>query len=341
MMIVGWAEPDFHGPAGPGLTFLTRLTLVREVNFDAALGTLVANPLPEMVGLRSGVLASERGVALGSVGAGAAPHAVPGTDGGAAASAELGAAFSGFGPGDVFGACVLTNGSFATGLGVAITINSGQSQYWLPGVDLPGCDYNVSKADYVDPRLCQAACTADGARCLAFSYGQGKANSGTCSLKNCAPAPVSNPKFTSGIVAPAPQGSVSVRVGTCAEVTQGRGVLRGGGAAAGFPLLAGESTVTLRVFADRSVADFFVQGGRWSGTMTWLDALPRAAGDSVVALWANASSLLCQSSVMRSLSGQSAFQTSIFCGVSLCRIAILPCLSVLPLATSTPFKNVR
>ena len=321
-MIVGWAEPDFKGPAGPGITFLTRLTLIREVNYDAALRTLVANPLPELVGLRSGVLASERGVALA---AGAAPHAVPGTDGGAAASAEVGVSFSGFAPGAVFGACVLSSGgSFGTGLGVAITINSGevragarahacarafrtlrpshpalcarrrppfrkeQSQYWLPGVNLPGCDYNVTHAAYTDPLLCQAACTRDSANCSAFSFVPAKKGS-TCSLKNCVPLPVDNPEYTSGIVASLAPGSVSVRVGSCAEVAQGRGALRGG--AHSFPMLPGESSLSLRVFPDRSVADFFVQGGRWSGTMTWLDAAPRAANDSLVVLWATNSSV--------------------------------------------------
>ena len=74
MMIIGWAMPDFKGEAGPGITFLTRLTLLREVHWDADLQTLVSSPVPELVGLRNATVASERGVALG-----AAPRAVPGT----------------------------------------------------------------------------------------------------------------------------------------------------------------------------------------------------------------------------------------------------------------------
>ena len=31
MMLIGWATPDFNGPAGPGIEFLTRLTGLREV----------------------------------------------------------------------------------------------------------------------------------------------------------------------------------------------------------------------------------------------------------------------------------------------------------------------
>jgi hypothetical protein len=32
MMMIGWATPDFHGDAGKGITFLTRLTGLREVH---------------------------------------------------------------------------------------------------------------------------------------------------------------------------------------------------------------------------------------------------------------------------------------------------------------------
>ena len=96
MMVVGWALPDYKGPAGPGVDAVTRLTLVREVNWDAALGSLVANPLPEIALLRAEILASERGVALGNA---AAPHLVQGTAGGAAASADVNANFSGFAQG--------------------------------------------------------------------------------------------------------------------------------------------------------------------------------------------------------------------------------------------------
>ena len=31
MMMIGWATPDFHGAAGKGIEFLTRLTGLREV----------------------------------------------------------------------------------------------------------------------------------------------------------------------------------------------------------------------------------------------------------------------------------------------------------------------
>ena len=37
---------DYHGDAGPGIQFLTRLTLLREVNWDTKTQNLVANPVP-------------------------------------------------------------------------------------------------------------------------------------------------------------------------------------------------------------------------------------------------------------------------------------------------------
>lgn len=42
MMMLGWATPDFHGNAGPGINFLTRMTLLREVNYEPTLQNLVS-----------------------------------------------------------------------------------------------------------------------------------------------------------------------------------------------------------------------------------------------------------------------------------------------------------
>ena len=117
MLMIGWATPDFHGDGGPGINFLTRLTLLREVNFDAKTMNLVSNPVPELVGLRSGSLASERAVAM-------SPDAkvIAGTGGGAAASADVNISFSGFKDGDSFGVCVLSSANGSTGIGISITV---------------------------------------------------------------------------------------------------------------------------------------------------------------------------------------------------------------------------
>lgn len=283
-MMVGWALPDFTGDAGPGITFLTRLTLVREVTWDAELATLVSNPLPELAGLRADYIARERGLALAP---GGAPTVVPGTPGGAAASADVVVTFSGVAPGAVFGACVLVDGAGAGGLGALVSVSSGggsPGDYYEPGEDRPGGDYNVTDVSYSDPRVCQAACTADPA-CAAYTYVTRPPLVGSCCLKGSVPAQNPNPTCTSGIK-PAPPGSFDVRVGSCAEAAAGalRGPpvgtlrLRGGSAA---------PTLTLRVLADRSVADFFAEGGRWAGTVSWPTShAPRNPGDSAVLAWA-------------------------------------------------------
>merc|ERR1719446_198561 len=64
LMTIGWALGDYKGAAGPGIHFLTRLTLLREVNYDVKTQNLVSNPVPELAGLRTGQLASEKGIKL-------------------------------------------------------------------------------------------------------------------------------------------------------------------------------------------------------------------------------------------------------------------------------------
>jgi len=120
MMAIGWATPDYHGAAGAGINFLTRLTLLREVNYDAKTMNLVSNPTPELKGLRTASIASMKAVALS-----AKPTVVKGTGAGAAASADVEITFSGAAAGSSFGACVLGSATNAsTGLGIKITINA-------------------------------------------------------------------------------------------------------------------------------------------------------------------------------------------------------------------------
>lgn len=80
---------------------------MREVNWDVKTKNLVSNPVPELLGLRTGVLASENIPSLPPVDS---PHIVAKTSGGAAASADIVVKFSGFSTSTTgsFGACVLS-----------------------------------------------------------------------------------------------------------------------------------------------------------------------------------------------------------------------------------------
>ena len=127
MMMIGWVR-DFHGDAGPGIQFLTRLTLLREVNWDVKTNNLVSNPVPELLGLRSGAPIASEQISLPA----GTPHVVANTSDGAAASADITIKFSStdgnWGSGDVsFGACVLGNGTVDSGIGISISLTSGQS----------------------------------------------------------------------------------------------------------------------------------------------------------------------------------------------------------------------
>ena len=216
MMMIGWALPDYHGAAGPGIKFLTRLTLLREVHYDVKTQNLVSNPLPELVGLRTGSLASENWTAPAG---GPSVHVIKGTGAGAAASADVEITFSNVvapntgGDGTTFGACVLSNATGGGGLGITITVTAGAA---------------------------------------------GAGATGTASIGACTGA------------------------GDAVELHEGTSL-----GASSFDLFD-ETSVTLRITPDRSVADFFVQGGRWSATTAWLAKEPRAAGDSTVSVWSHA-----------------------------------------------------
>ena len=52
-----------------------------------------------------------------------------------------------------------------------------------------------------------------------------------------------------------------------------------------------ETELEVRIMPDRSVADFFVAGGRWAGTMAWPLSTPRAPDDSQVSVWSSAAGI--------------------------------------------------
>lgn len=298
MMMIGWALGDYHGAAGPGINFLTRLTLLREVHFDKKTNTLVSNPVPELTGLHTGTIASEKSVHL----APNAKHTVSGTDGGAASSADVNIKFSGLGADDVFGVCVLAN----LGISIAVTtvnnerfatvshgpcstlgtpeVGNAPVQRVMNGTDMPGNDYSVKHHDAsFGYQGCQKACDAD-AKCVAWTWvvrGEGsKDGAGDCCLKDYQSCPDKNAICISG----------AKKASTNAPCGRKPGPPPGPKSGGGFPLFD-ETEVTVRVTPDRSVADFFVQGGRWSGTIAWLDKTPRASSASAVSVWSKKNAL--------------------------------------------------
>jgi hypothetical protein len=275
-MMIGWATPDYVGAgAGDGFSFLTRLTLLRELHWDVETSTLVSNPVPELLALRSGVLASERAISLSEV-----PHIVPGTSGEAAASADVNVTFFNVSSNATsFGVCVLTNGQLGNGIGIYF---GNIDEHYLPNTDIPGGDYNVTNVSYDDPHICQAQCSSDGEKCLAWTYVVRPPLVGSCCLKNVVDQQKESATCTSGIKNsnPVPPGSVQVRVGACNETS-----LLSFSDNVSTVRINADGTVNVRILPDRSVADFFVNAGRWAGTQSWVEKMARNATDSTILLW--------------------------------------------------------
>lgn len=82
-------------------------------------------------------------------------------------------------------------------------------------------------------------------------------------------------------VSPGPKGThvANIASGVCG--------VRGSGAT--FTIFADEDEVVVRILADRSVADIFVQGGRWAATQGWQHTAPRKPEDSNVVVWSGSS----------------------------------------------------
>jgi hypothetical protein len=208
MMMIGWVA-DYYNPVDR-ITY-TRLSALREVNWDVKTQNLVANPVPELVGLRSSSLASERIAAVPVD----SPHVIAKTGAGAAASSDSVLKFSGFKDaspaGTIFGACVLGNGTSGSGMGVTVSVH------------------------------------------------------------------------------PAPDGThvASIASGIC----NGPGMVNAG---ATITIFAEEDELSVRILADRSVADIFVQGGRWAATQGWQHTAPRRPADSYVMVWSNSAGVSAQ-----------------------------------------------
>lgn len=103
-------------------------------------------------------------------------------------------------------------------------------------------------------------------------------------MKNTVPNALPNPTCTSGVKSSGVP--LTVRAGTCADVSSGA-LLQASSTDIITLQPSDGGTLTLRILADRSLADFFVANGRWAGTVAWEAKAPRRhAEDSAVIAWA-------------------------------------------------------
>lgn len=88
--------------------------------------------------------------------------------------------------------------------------------------------------------------------------------------------------------------SAGVQSGACqvgaAPIDVGIGEQQG----SGLVPLFDESEITVRVLADRSVADWFVQGGRWAASDGWQATDARKPADSNVMVWSGTTGVSAQ-----------------------------------------------
>ena len=313
MLMIGWALGDFNGAAGPGITFLTRLTLLREVNFDAKTNDLVSNPVPELVNLRSGLVTSEK-VALTAN----TVHHVAKTSGGAAASADIVVNFTVPQAGAQLGACVLAAApggkAFVPHWETLPNTNAAYDRVGVPG------NKSTFLGNASDANACLALCKAEsGCQEWAWKIFGPKPppaflnSTDACYMINdptdldtpglvvpgcrpgCPQAGATSGKFwrsdssTAGIgitIAVGADKKMQMAVGACAPPKPGAAPAADiDGGAKTVALLDDEDVVSVRILPDRSVVDFFVQGGRWSGTQSWISGAPRAADASQVSVW--------------------------------------------------------
>lgn len=287
----------------------------RVLTKPASSGSLMRSCLqvPGLAGLRTGSLASEKAVSL-------APnnvHNVAGTSGGAAASADILVNFTVPAAGGSFGACVLAkppgSAPFAPHWEVLTDTNAGYDKIGVPG------NKSAFLGNATDADACLALCKAKSG-CQEFAwkiFGPHPPPAFLNSTLAC--YEIYNPDTTDPFIQPQPgatsgkfltadpsgagigititanaDSTLTARVGVCAVTSEGEwqadtaADATNPAAANTFPIFADEDKVALRILPDRSVVDFFVQGGRWSGTVSWLSGTPRAANASQVSVWSQA-----------------------------------------------------
>jgi hypothetical protein len=258
-----YASKSFHDPAGDRRIYYgwalvppaSTQTLPRVTTYHAGLQRLLFNPLPELADLRIqpplylaeslSVSAGQR-IMLGTWAAGAGNQSelrltfrLPEPGSAATFGVTVGAAASGYGGTNI----TLSRSADGQSISLNVGAQAPPMSFFMPGVDLPGGDYNVTDVNYTDPHICQAVCAADK-NCMAYTYVTRPPLAGSCCLKGTVPAPNPNSKCTSGVKP---------------------GVQPAG---APLPLLPGEDEIDLVVYVDNTFLEVFAMGGRLAVTMT-------------------------------------------------------------------------
>ena len=236
-------------------------TLPRVTEWHSGLSILTFNPLPELSNLRDPTpLFSSASLTIPSNSYQWLGDWAPG----AGNQSELGASFvlpSATSPATSFGVHVLAGNSDGGGnssmellinfdpstFTASITVNSGTAEsYYMPNVDIPGGDYNVTNVDYTDPHICQAACTADGNKCLGFVYVTRPPKVGSCCLKSMITTLDTNPTCTSGVKHPKPPQGTPVNIPLLKDI---------------------DTAIDVRVFVDNTFIEVYIMEGRLAFTL--------------------------------------------------------------------------
>lgn len=262
-------------------------TLPRVITWDDDLHMLVYSPLPELEQLHGKQLVNEASVAIpanGSVWLGSwagmagnqshvqATFSID-TDAATMIGIDVAAGRS---------ASALASGNESTRIYVqvvpgAVNITAGVSATnngpgpmlgkYMPGVDLPGADFNVTEVEYSDPKICEAVCDANP-ECIAWTYVKRPPTVGACCQKHEGFGyNPHNPACTSGVKTPQP--APGPHPGAASDVLR---------------LKHGEKTVTIDVYVDNTFVEAYFQGGRVAMTKT----LPAASPEWGMALFSGA-----------------------------------------------------
>jgi sucrose-6-phosphate hydrolase SacC (GH32 family) len=255
-----YASKSFYDPVGTRRIYwgwalvppASTQSLPRVTTYHAGLQRLLFNPLPELTSLRDFPLYSQTNVPI----ANGSQILLGAWENSAGNQSETRLNFDLPSTSAVFGVNIGTtaNGTGGTSILISydpvsrtanVTVGAGAQplSYYMPGIDLPGDDYNVTNVNYTDPHICQASCTAD-ANCMAYTYVVRPPLYASCCLKNGVPAPNPLNTCTSGAKkSPAFQNGVPL------------------------PILPSDTNIDVVVYMDNTFAEVFVLGGRLAFTV--------------------------------------------------------------------------